>query len=319
MDASPIQRILLLAPGRSGSTLLQSAFLASCGVLTFFEPCRHGPGGGSLHKKKCIPQALRFLDCKLPQKKERWNPPALRGWLRHPYNDANTSCPNRDPFAATVAEAKQACQSAAVVLVKEIRLVGQLSRIAAAHSRRHRRDANATAIVHLVRDPRPMLTSQRRLGWWNFGNLSGHKRDAEMERVSSRLCTGLAADAAEGERMKQAADGMRYIRVRFEELADDLPGTTARLYAALGLPLPRSTRDWLSRTMGGQCAYGDAADSRNATDRQRFEYSTCRRDRPSRRPRWKQELSSREKRTIHKHCAGVMRTLGYGHASAAQT
>ena len=92
--------ILLLAPGRSGSTLLQSAFLASCDVLTFFEPCRYGPSDGeALHRQRCVPHVLRFLECRLPQLRSRWDPPALRGWLQHPYNEANTSCVAASPFA----------------------------------------------------------------------------------------------------------------------------------------------------------------------------------------------------------------------------
>lgn len=317
-SAAPPSSILLLAPGRSGSTLLQSAFLSSCDVLTFFEPCRHAPGGGDVHRKRCVPQALRFLECRLPQHQSRWDPPELRGWLRHPYNDANTSCAAPAPFA-TVEAARLACRAAPVVLVKEIRLVGQIENIAAALQRRRRSSsrsgarAGATAIVHLVRDPRPMLLSQRRLGWWNFANITGRRRAAEMERVAKRLCGGMAADADAGQRL-QRAGRIRYVPVRFEELASDLAATTARLYGALGLPLPGSTRDWLNRTLRGQCAHGDAASANGTAGRQRFEYSTCR-ARPSLgRPRWKKELSTREKRIIGRQCAAAMRAFGYGAA-----
>ena len=37
------RHIVLTAPGRSGSTLLQSFFLADCEAVTFFEPCRFTP------------------------------------------------------------------------------------------------------------------------------------------------------------------------------------------------------------------------------------------------------------------------------------
>ena len=266
-----------------------------------------------MHRQRCVPHALRFLECRLPQRKARWDPPELRGWLRHPYNEANTTCATPAPFV-TVAAARHACRAAPVVLIKEIRLVGQIARIATALERRQRpgrsRRAGTTAIVHLVRDPRPMLASQRRLGWWNFGNLTGRRRAAEMERVAKRLCGGMAADAVAGERL-QRAGRIRYVPVRFEELASDLAATTARLYSALGLPLPRSTRDWLNRTLRGQCAHGDAASANGTFDRQRFEYSTCRRARPNKRPRWEAELSGRDKRIINRECAAAMRHFGY--------
>ena len=305
----PTRGILLVAPGRSGSTLLQSAFLASCNVLTFFEPCYHGPLGEALFRKRCVPQVLRFLDCRLPHVRARWKPPELRGWLKHPYNEANTTCAAPAPFE-TVGEAQSACRAAPVVLVKEIRLVGQLSRLVTALERRVQSDrAGATAIVHLVRDPRPMLASQQRLGWFRFSNSTGRRRAAEMERVAKHQCAGIAADSAAGLRLQRAGK-IRYVPVRFEELASNLAGTTEKLYGTLGLPLPPSTRDWLNRTLRGQCLHGDAASANGTVDRRRFEYSTCR-TRPSRRPRWKDDLTAREKRVINQHCAEVMRTFGY--------
>ena len=304
-STSTPRAIFLLAPGRSGSTLLQSAFLASCNVLTFFEPCRHGPDGSALFQQNCIPQVLRFAQCHLPEQRGRWSPPALRGWLRHPYVEANTSCAAPAPFG-TVMETRDACNAASAVLVKEIRLVGQLERLASVVERHLR--PGAAAIVHLVRDPRPMLLSQRRLGWWNFANLTRHQRIIEMERVAKHTCTGMAADAKAGRRL-QKTGRVRYIPVRFEELSSNLAATTERLYAALNLPLPLSTRDWLSRTLRGQCAHGDASTANGTSDRQRFEYSTCR-ARP-RRKRWKHELPTGEKRVINFRCEAALRAFGY--------
>ena len=50
------RHIVLTAPGRSGSTLLQSFFLADCEAVTFFEPCRFTPevgGEESLVRERC--------------------------------------------------------------------------------------------------------------------------------------------------------------------------------------------------------------------------------------------------------------------------
>ena len=85
------QRVVVLAPGRSGSTLLQSIFLSNCNALTFFEPCRHSPEG-DVRRERCVAQVVRYLSCDLPRRGGEWDPPAIRGWLRHPYNEANTSC-----------------------------------------------------------------------------------------------------------------------------------------------------------------------------------------------------------------------------------
>jgi hypothetical protein len=334
--AAPVSRIVLLAPGRSGSTLLQSAFLASCNVLTFFEPCHHGAGShqGDIVRGRCVQHVERFLDCNLPHSSSgRWDPPKIRTWFQHPYKAANTSCA-RAPFA-TVQEAHLACRSALVVLVKEIRLVGQLSRLAASlaaksspahsdHSQTGRPwKPRTTAIVHLVRDPRATLASQRRLHWWRFGNISQQtrrQRAREMERVAKPLCRGMLADSLAGERLrKDAHSAIRYVAVSFEELTSDLSATIERIYSELGLlPTPGSTHDWIQRTLSGQCAHGDGALSDghiNASTLEKFEYSTCRSKQfPSsgrRNARWKHALSRLEKRAIVQHCAQAMARLGY--------
>lgn len=322
--AGSVSRVVLLAPGRSGSTLLQSAFLSSCDVLTFFEPCHHGAGGGGdvLHGK-CVRHIKRFLSCDLPKKNGRWDPPSIRPWLQHPYNAANTSC-TRPPFAS--AEKMQAvCHSARLVLVKEIRLVGKLQQLAATLTRHYlqqhpRPPARSVAIVHLVRDPRPTLASQRRLHWWKFGNTSLQSKQQlahEMARVAKHLCRGILADVTAGERLQRnEASLIRYVPVRFEELATNLAATTERLYGALGLlPVPHTTQEWIQRTLSGQCAHGDAASANNESTLEKFEYSTCRsKTAPSRgaHGRWKHDLSRLEKRAIARGCATAMARLGYG-------
>ena len=310
----PVRRAVVLAPGRSGSTLLQSVFLANCDALTFFEPCRHSPDG-DVRKDKCVAQVLRYLSCDLPQANGDWDPPAIRGWLRHPYNDANTSCVQ--PPLRSVAKTRLACQRVQLLLVKEIRLVGELARLAAALTFTQP-NTGSTAIIHLVRDPRPMLASQKRLRWWGFGEMTSRRRRLEMERVAKRTCEGMVADAAVGDALQRAGK-IRYFLVRFEELTADLESTTLRLYAQLGLPLPHTTVEWMNRTLGGHCAHGSAEDaSANASiaDKQ-FEYSTCRQKRARRSrearssARWKHLLTMHEKRAINTHCAGAFARFGY--------
>ena len=220
---APVRRVVLVAAGRSGSTLLQSAFLASCErTLTFFEPCRHSPsaqGGDAVFREQCVPQVLRFLSCDLPQTVEgRWDPPRLRKWLSHPYAAANTSCPT-PPFSS-VAQMTQLCQRAEMVLVKEIRLVGKLSSLAAALVRHAKANDEHHAIIHLVRDPLPMLASQMRLHWWDAPTLgtrtNGTARAAQhaqhlqqqrekMKRVAKRTCRGMVTDDRTGRSLISAA------------------------------------------------------------------------------------------------------------------
>ena len=325
----PVRRVVLVAPGRSGSTLLQSAFLASCErTLTFFEPCRHAPdkeGGEAVFKQACVAQVLRFLSCELPQTPAgQWSPTRLRAWLRHPYVAANASCA-APPFAS-VRQTISTCQQAPVVVVKEIRLVGQLSLLADALEARASKTREQYAIVHLVRDPLPMLASQRRLQWWgmvaptgnNDNNRSASTSSSQqrkqqrkkMERVAKRTCRGMVADAKVGSRLqRQGGKYVRYTRVRFEDLTSRLNETVAWLYRDLGIAMLPSTHEWVERTLQGRCANGGLGDGgRNAT--MNFEYGTCRHSSSPRRD-WRNELPELERQVISRQCKRAMATFGY--------
>lgn len=316
----PTTRVVLVAPGRSGSTLLQSAILASCDSLTFFEPCLYSRRG-DVRSAKCVAQVLRFLECRLPVSgDDMWDPPNLRGWLQHPYKDANSSC--APPPFFSVAQTKLACETARLVLVKEIRLVGQLSQLAGVLTRRQiawqraaRGMPSTTAVVHLVRDPRLVLASQRRLHWFRFQNTTAKraKRAAamEMRRVARRLCQGMVADARAGLQMRHHG-GVRYIPVHYEALVSNLHATTARLYGELGVPLPRETMDWLNRTMQGHCSHSVASGNDSAS-RKEYEYSTCRKadQMAPRRSRWKSKMPTHEQRALLMECRDALGWFGY--------
>ena len=182
----------MLAPGRSGSTLLQSVFLTGCDALTFFEPCRHAPSG-DVRREECAKQVLRFLRCDLPARSDDWEPPTIRPWLQHPYRAANGSFSCTPPPFRSVHRLARVCSAARLVLVKEIRLVGQLATLAAMLPA-------PSTIVHLVRDPRPMLASQIKLQWWNLRKGGGRLVVRELERVARRTCKGMVADADAGAR-----------------------------------------------------------------------------------------------------------------------
>eukprot|EP00322_Chrysochromulina_rotalis_P019561 CAMPEP_0115838194 /NCGR_PEP_ID=MMETSP0287-20121206/5604_1 /TAXON_ID=412157 /ORGANISM="Chrysochromulina rotalis, Strain UIO044" /LENGTH=189 /DNA_ID=CAMNT_0003291715 /DNA_START=345 /DNA_END=914 /DNA_ORIENTATION=- len=175
----------------------------------------------------------------------------------------------------------------------------------------------STAIVHLVRDPRPMLASQKRLRWWGFGDMTARRRRLEMERVAKRTCDGMVADAAVGDALQRQGSLIRYALVRFEELTSDLEATTLRLHHQLGLSVPLSSHQWLNRTLRGQCAHGSARQDANATDVNQFEYSTCRQKRARRAQetralaRWKHSLTMQEKQAINSMCAGALSRFGY--------
>jgi len=190
------------------------------------------------------------------------------------------------------------CKAAKLVLVKEIRLVGQLSLLA---STLRQGGVHSLTVIHLVRDPRPMLASQIKLRWWNLHK--GGRR--ELERVARRTCTGMELDAAAGAAL-HSRDGLRYVPVRFEDLIANTTQVTRQLYGALEMPVPPSTEAWLHKTLRGECAAANSSEQ--------FEYATCRNTsvrRRAKRHSWKHSLSHRQKRIITKQCSGAMRQFGY--------
>ena len=320
------RRIVLLAPGRSGSTLLQSVFLTACDdALTFFEPCRHSPLG-DVRKQECARQVHRFLRCDLPSRNGRWEPKNIRPWLQHPYRAANGSSTCPMPPFASVGACSRACSAAKLVLVKEIRLVGQLATLVS-ELRRAAPDRGAvvpTTIIHLVRDPRPMLASQIKLHWWR--NEYGRFTAGELEKVARKQCEGMIADGEAGAALIRDGSGgapgggpagseLSYVLVRFEELVANTSQVAQQLYARLGMPVPVSTLAWLKRTTRGTCV--NAASHQPAFEN--YEYGTCRnasarkraKSRGGGRGGWKHTLTRRQKRIIQRQCGGALRSFGY--------
>lgn len=322
-SASAQRRIVLLAPGRSGSTLLQSVFLTACDdALTFFEPCRHSPLG-DVRKQECARQVNRFLRCDFPSRRGRWEPKNIRPWLQHPYRAANGSSTCPMPPFASVGECARACSAAKLVLVKEIRLVGQLDTLVSEVRAAPDRGAVVpTTIIHLVRDPRPMLASQIKLHWWR--NEYGHFTAGELEKVARKQCEGMIADGEAGAALIRAsakrASGaagseLSYVRVRFEELVANTSRVAQQLYGRLGMPVPAPTLAWLQKTTRGTC--NNTASHQPAFEN--YEYGTCRnatarkraRSRGGGRGGWKHTLTRRQKRIIQRQCGGALRRFGY--------
>lgn len=325
-SAAVQHRIVLLAPGRSGSTLLQSVFLTACDdALTFFEPCRHSPLG-DVRKQECARQVHRFLRCDLPSRNGRWEPKNIRPWLQHPYRAANGSSTCPMPPFASVGECSRACAAAKLVLVKEIRLVGQLATLVS--ELRAATDHGAafpTTIIHLVRDPRPMLASQIKLHWWR--NEYGRFTSGELEKVARKQCAGMIADGEAGAALVRDGTGggsvgggtagseLSYVLVRFEELVANTSLVAQQLYARLGMAVPASTLAWLRRTTRGTCV--NSASHQPAFEN--YEYGTCRnasarkraKSRGGGRGGWKHTLSRRQKRIIQRQCGDALRTFGY--------
>ena len=306
MKGRPVARrnVVIIAAGRTGSTLLQSAFLAACNAITFFEPCRHSPLGDVRHVH-CVDQVLNFINCRLPMKQDRWNPPSLRTWLQHPYRVANLTSCSAPPFYS-VKRTRKRCRSSPFRVVKEIRLVGELALLASALRRDSSREAALpSAIIHLVRDPRALLASFKKLNWWEMQK----GRLADFKRIARGVCSGMVADADAGAALNSTR-GVLYLRVRFEDLVWSMREVVSNLYTNLGWPRPQSVDKLVQRVVRGDCKHRQIGEG-NVTAMN--DYDTCRNStaRKAVNRRWLRDLSLQEKRAAWQICGGALRRFRY--------
>ena len=307
--------VIILAAGRSGSTLVQSAFLSNCNALTFFEPCRHSPLG-DVREDQCVDQVMRYLLCDLPQQNRTWNPPHVHRWFRHPYVGTDFGC--RLPPFQSVSRTTEVCKRASVVLVKEIRLVGQMHRLTRALQHRITlKNQISPAVIHLVRDPRSVIASQLRLRWHGFVDALSHRQRLEIVQMTARrICDGMVADATTGDQLQRAGQ-LQYMLVRFEELSSDLERVVYRLHDQLRMAIPSTTRLWLERMLSGDCNQGMNSSDANKDSglNDAFEYGTCRGKFILRRVRntnrWKHFLHAAERKSLENLCANALARFGY--------
>jgi hypothetical protein len=311
---APRGPVVITAAGRTGSTLLQTAFAASCDALTFYEPCLHSPDG-DVRQDRCADHVRRFLTCDLPQnRRRRWDPPAIRGWLKNPYRNVD-SCP-QPPFDS-VERTAEACRDAKLRLVKEIRLVGQLHRLVF-HLESIASRSTPVVLVQLIRDPRAMLASQKRLGWWRLPARDPARSHEVLGRVAKRMCRGMLADSRTGQRVSRRGAFVHAL-VRFEDLVANLTQAVERLHAEIGWRVPRQTREWLQRTARGHCSpranaswgVGWRGNASWSPSPKQMEYSTCRNGTGASRTNWREHLTLREQKAIVKRCSTALRHFGY--------
>ncbi|KAL1523269.1 hypothetical protein AB1Y20_018219 [Prymnesium parvum] len=307
MAVGEATRVVITAPGRSGSTLLQSAFIASCDAITFFEPCLHSPLG-DVRREQCAEQIVRFLMCKLPAKHGHWDRPPMRRWLQTPYLHVK-SCPSIPPFDS-VEEATAWCEQSRHVVVKEIRVIGQLSKLVS-RLQPIASPSDPIAIIQLVRDPRATLASQRRLLWHGLRGANAHQSNEILRRVAKRTCGGMLADSRKGS-MLHRRHGFVFMRVRYEDLIANFTRVVDTLYHRMGWQISFSTHERLKMVALGRC------DKSVEVTRQQIDYSICRdisaaQNSTGLKKNWTTALTRREQGIIHKVCAPAMHHFGYLH------
>ncbi|KAH9371384.1 hypothetical protein HPB48_023046 [Haemaphysalis longicornis] len=164
-----------------------------------------------------------------------------------------------------------------------------LDEIVAAWIERNKDIAQSIRIVHLVRDPRAIFASRKRLNWCI--------QDKQCGKAEA-LCAQMRSDI-DGVRELAARMKTRHVyTLFFERLAANPVNETQRLFASLDLDFAPSVLDYLSKHTSG-------------TFRDHMNMFSTRRNSKLVIDRWKRRLSRRSIFDIEKTCGDVLQKLGY--------
>ena len=137
-------------------------------------------------------------------------------------------------------------------------------------------------VVHLVRDPRAVLSSRSAVGW-------------ESETLQAALlCSEMLEDMA----LERSLPPERYTLVRYEDLADRTEEIVERLYACLGLR-------WTEEIRKAVLSHSEASPSEDMKPGGTYRSASFS---PN---SWKQKLSEGQVQAIEGECHEMMQRAGY--------
>jgi len=136
-------------------------------------------------------------------------------------------------------------------------------------------------IVHLVRDPRGVISSRRKIS-----------RKMDVQSASRKLCESMLDDM----KLRKKISGKRYFLLRYEDLVDSPKSTLTKLYNNLDLPITQKVLETLYNLTH--------ADKRNG-------YYGLIRSSSFTHDSWKHSLSAEIIRNIEDQCQQCMQELGY--------
>ncbi|XP_077554364.1 carbohydrate sulfotransferase 3-like [Haemaphysalis longicornis] len=283
-----VKIVIVLAYYRSGSTFVGELLSSESRTYFHFEPLHLFTTAGRLRPGR-ESDAFQLLDeivrCRMVKV------PLYTIWCEnHPWflhlnrflADAcggGESCFSPRPIGSL-------CSRAKTQVFKFTRL--KASQVAA-WIERNKDIAQSIRIVHLVRDPRAIFASRKRLNWCI--------QDKQCGKAEA-LCAQMRSDI-DGVRELAARMKTRHVyTLFFERLAANPVNETQRLFASLDLDFAPSVLDYLSKHTSG-------------TFRDHMNMFSTRRNSKLVIDRWKRRLSRRSILDIEKTCGDVLEKLGY--------
>ncbi|XP_071523399.1 uncharacterized protein [Panulirus ornatus] len=260
----PVVKVLLLTYQRSGSSYTGELLTSGGGALYVFEPLFVwkkvlGPNGDANLRADAARLLGDLLDC--------------RRKIIHAWQRKGLFFFRRKPEGT-----KYFCLEARLRLVKTIRA-------RASFVRPWIQERPDIKVVHLVRDPRGIISSVKR-----GGGLWGHDhRNVEFQ------CSNIEEDL-----QLEALGQNRYLRVRYEDLVDHPHEETRRIFAFMGVDVSQGVLTYLQQHA-----------SLDQPPAKKQGYLNTYRDSNYRHDHWKSRMDIREVEHIQQVCRGVMERLGY--------
>lgn len=283
-DSLPIKRIMIVTTWRSGSTFVGDIIKSAPGVFYSFEPLLyldHHPGSKaaliqSIFQCQFSADFLRSVNglSGLPNDMRR----NRRVWDECHYNRSLCHDPQ---FVGSL------CSYSPVNLIKTVRLrVNELITLM-----KNDTSSKDWKIIHLVRDPRGIMSSREGLNWC--------KVNPACNDVS-RLCTELVEDL---ELIKELATQFpnRHYLVKFEDLATNVETATEKLFEFLEMPVHRPTKAFLD-------SHTKSNDQKLKEDFLNFDHSTFRKS-DAVAYGWKTKMDVKLIANITSICASALNAL----------
>ncbi|XP_056243917.1 carbohydrate sulfotransferase 1-like isoform X1 [Seriola aureovittata] len=166
-------------------------------------------------------------------------------------------------------------------------------------------------IIHLVRDPRAILTSRimafsDQFRAWKIWNATGRQpRYVDLSQITS-TCKDMVASAETGLQRPAWLRG-RYLLVRYEDLAFNPKDKATEIYRFVGLEMEHRVRMWIAKNTNSNVS---------SPSEWNYRYSTTRDSRATAES-WRLRLGFDIVRTVQNLCNDTLALLGYKQVHSA--
>ena len=294
-----INKIIIYAKYRTGSTFTSEFFFKHQGIAYMFEPLRLLWDPNEVGIQDAAPILKDMLDCHFRAPSTQ----VIMDW----WMDRTVFCQVTGQFpncihgrVYPIEAAEQHCQKSQHRVTKLIR-ISKLIELQEFFRQ-------GVKVVHVVRDPRGIMSSRLKI----HGH---HHYWGQIASRSMEYCHGGAEDIKYIQRqfvIDKALVQRLYYFVRYEDLAADPKGEMTRLYAFLNIKPDRRLREWVqsvARASGENLGTDTIKESKPKS--QQYMFGTQRSNPKETSTAWRYSLNINDTQVVQHMCKEFMEMAGY--------